>query len=98
MPLWKTKRSYYPTVTSLLAAWTLLMVLTLATMVSGRVTQHGGLGLALFLALLLVTWGKANVILRAYLNLRTVPAAADALAIVIALILAVVATLYALAV
>lgn len=93
-----TTRSYYPSARSLLAAWALLIVLTLATMVSGRVTQQGSLGLALLIPLLLVTWGKANVILRTYLNLRTVPAAADALAILIALILAVVATLYALAV
>ena len=72
-------KSYYPTSRKLAAAWALLIGLTLATMLSGRVTDHTQLGPALLALLFVVTWFKAGVILRIYLNLRTFPAAADAL-------------------
>lgn len=89
--------SYFPSRTSLAVAWALLITLTLGTMLTGRVTHQAKLALPLFSALMLVTWIKAGIILRSYLNLRTVPAAADTLTIVIGLILAVVTTLYVLA-
>lgn len=89
--------SYFPTRVSLAVAWTLLIALTLGTIFTGRVTDQRTLGVPLFAALLFVSWLKAGIILRTYLNLRTVPAAADALTILIGLILALVATLYVLA-
>lgn len=90
------RRSYFPGTRALLLAWGLLIVLTLATMAAGRVLETRHLGAALLGVLFLITWVKAGVILRQYLNLRTVPAAADALMILIALILAIVASLYVL--
>lgn len=90
--------SYYPSVRTLIVSWALLMALTVATMFAGRVVGTGRLGPALLAALFVVTWAKAGVILRQYLNLRTVPSAADALMVLIALILAVVLSLYMLAV
>lgn len=90
--------SYYPSVRTLIASWALLMVLTVATMFAGRVVGTGRLGPALLAALFVVTWAKAGIILRQYLNLRTVPSAADALIVLIGLILAVVLSLYMLAV
>lgn len=91
-------RSYFPSRGSLVLAWALLMSLTVGTMFAGRVNTAHQLGPAMLAALFLVTWAKAGVILRQYLNLRTVPAAADAMMILIALILAVVGSLYILAV
>lgn len=90
-------RSYFPSRTSLSIAWILLIALTIGTIFTGRVTHQSTLGVPLFAALLLVTWLKATIILRTYLNLRTVPAAADALTILVGLILAVIATFYVLA-
>lgn len=90
------KRSYFPSRTSLLIAWALLIALTVGTIFTGRVTYQSTLGVPLFAALLLVTWLKAGIILRTYLNLRTVPAAADALTILVGLIFAIIATLYVL--
>lgn len=92
----QTPPSYFPTVRALLVSWAMLMALTLGTMAAGRVLDEQRLGLLLLASLFGVTWLKAGVILRQYLNLRTVPAAADALMIVIGLILAIVASLYAL--
>ena len=89
--------SYYPSIRTLVVSWALLMVLTIATMFAGRVVGLGRLGPALLAALFVVAWAKAGIILRQYLNLRTVPAAADALMVLIAVILAVVASLYVLA-
>lgn len=89
---------YYPSARTLVVSWALLMALTIATMFAGRVVGTGRLGSGLLAALLVVTWAKAGIILRQYLNLRTVPAAADALMVLIAVILAVVASLYVLAV
>lgn len=89
--------SYFPSRLSLAIAWAILIALTVGTMFTGRVTHHSTLGVPLFAALLLVTWAKAAIILRTYLNLRTVPAAADALTILVGLIVAVIATLYVLA-
>ncbi len=88
--------SYFPSRKSLFIAWALLIALTVGTIFTGRVTYQSTLGVPLFASLLLVTWLKASIILRIYLNLRTVPAAADALTILIGLILAVIATLYVL--
>lgn len=90
--------SYYPSVRTLIVSWALLMALTVATMFAGRVVGTGRLGPAFLAVLFLVTWAKAGIILRQYLNLRTVPSAADALMVLIALILAVVLSLYMLAV
>lgn len=89
-------RSYFPGTRGLVLAWLGLIVLTLGTMAAGRVMDNRHLGPALLGVLFLVTWFKAGLILRQYLNLRTVPAAADALMILIALILAIVASLYVL--
>ncbi len=92
-----TTPSYFPSRVSLTVAWVFLIALTVGTIFAGRVTDHSTLGVPLFAALLLVTWVKAGTILRMYLNLRTVPAAADALTILVGLVLAVIATLYVLA-
>jgi hypothetical protein len=93
----KAAPSYFPSRTTLALAWIVLIGLTIGTMFTGRVTLQATLGVPLFAALLFVTWLKTAIILRTYLNLRTVPAAADALTILVGLVLAVIATLYVLA-
>jgi len=92
----KATRSYFPSRIALTIAWVVLIALTIGKIFTGRVTHQSTLAVPLFAALLLVTWAKAGIILRMYLNLRTVPAAADALTILVGLILAVIATLYVL--
>lgn len=90
-------KSYYPSRRALILTWALLMALTIGTMLAGRVTTVTTLGPGLLAVLFLVTWAKAGLILRQYLNLRTVPAAADVMMFLIALILVVVTSLYMLA-
>ena len=88
--------TYFPSVRRLVAAWAMLMGLTLATMLAGQVTGTSALGLGGTGVLLLVAWGKAGVILTTYLNLRTAPVWRDGLMVLIGVILAVVLTLFAL--
>lgn len=85
---------YYPSPWRLVVAWALLMGLTIATMLAGQVTTPRALGLGSFAALLLVSWGKAGVILTTYLNLRTAPVWRDGLMVLVGLILAIVLTLF----
>ncbi len=68
------ERSRLPTVSLLIRAWALLMVLTIGTMIAGRVTTAASLGLVWTSILLLITWAKARTILMVYLNLRAAPA------------------------
>lgn len=89
--------SYYPSTKTLVLAWAALMALTLGTIFTGQVSNPKSLGLGFMAALAIVTWWKSTVILRTYLNLRTVPSWADGFSVLIALILAIVVTLYALA-
>ena len=62
-----------PSGRTLLIAWGLLMALTFATMIAGRVTSTASLGLMWSAVLLVVTWAKARTILQIYLNLRSAP-------------------------
>ena len=62
-----------PGVRQLLAAWVLLMALTVGTMIAGRVTSAATLGLAWTALLMAITWAKARTILMVYLNLRVAP-------------------------
>lgn len=89
--------SYFPSTKRLLAAWAVLMALTVATMLAGQVTASSTLGVGAMAAVLLVAWGKAGMILATYLNLRTAPVWRDGLMVLIGVVLAVVLTLFALA-
>ncbi len=57
----------------LFMAWALLMVLTIGTMVAGKVTSAASLGLIWTGILLAISWAKARTILQVYLNLRAAP-------------------------
>ena len=57
----------------LIAAWLVLMALTIGTMIAGRVTNASTLGFAWLSALLVITYFKARTILNVYLNLRAAP-------------------------
>lgn len=59
-----------PSRKTLIIAWLALMGFSIATMITGRVTNPATLGPALMLALLVVTGFKSLWILRYYLNLR----------------------------
>jgi hypothetical protein len=63
-----------PSRKTLLAAWALMMALSLGTILAGRVTLDAPLGALFMLALLALTLVKAMAILRVYLNLRAAPA------------------------
>jgi len=62
-----------PSRRALLAAWAILMALTVGTMLAGHVTSSRSLGLAWTTALLAISWAKARTILAVYLNLRAAP-------------------------
>ncbi len=64
-----------PSRKSLVLAWLIMMVLSVGTMISGRVSDKGSLGMWFMALLLLVTALKALWILRTYLNLRAAPTA-----------------------
>ncbi len=57
----------------LFMAWGLLMVLTIGTMIAGKVTSAASLGLIWTGILLAISWAKARTILQVYLNLRAAP-------------------------
>ncbi len=57
----------------LFMAWALLMVLTIGTMIAGKVTSAASLGLIWTGILLVISWAKARTILQVYLNLRAAP-------------------------
>ncbi|MCF6195087.1 MAG: cytochrome C oxidase subunit IV family protein [Emcibacter sp.] len=59
-----------PSPKTLFFCWLALMALTIGTMLSGHATSDIALSDLLILALGLITWVKAMVILRYYLNLR----------------------------
>jgi len=51
-------------------AWAAMMLLTIGTMIAGRVTSDVTLGVIWMVALSAITWGKSLFILRYFLNLR----------------------------
>ncbi len=59
-----------PGIRLLARAWAIMMLLTVGTMIAGRVTSDVTLGVAWMVALSAITWGKSLFILRYYLNLR----------------------------
>lgn len=65
-----------PTTRRLVAAWSLLAGLTVASMVAGLVgvEDTAALGWTMVAFILAVTWIKAHQILAVYLNLRAAPA------------------------
>lgn len=90
-------RSYYPKVRTLLLAWAALMALTIGTMVAGRVTDTNSLGVGWMVALGVITWAKAGMILRNYLNLRTAPTWLDVFMAYLLILLVLVVGLFAFA-
>ena len=87
-----------PTARELLTGWALLMALTVGTMIAGRVTDTGALGLSWLIALLIITWAKARTILMVYLNLRAASIGWRAgFAAMLIVPLALIAAIYALA-
>ena len=60
-----------PSLRSLLLCWLVLLILTLGTMISGRVTSNISLTTLLIISLGLITWFKTLLILRYYLNLKS---------------------------
>ncbi|MBL4800302.1 MAG: cytochrome C oxidase subunit IV family protein [Emcibacter sp.] len=60
-----------PSTRILLLCWLALMILTVGTMLSGRVTSETALSSGLIISLGIITWFKSMLILRYYLNLRT---------------------------
>ena len=62
-----------PSRRTLFMAWALLMVLTIGTMIAGKVTSATSLGLIWTGVLLAISWAKARTILQVYLNLRAAP-------------------------
>ena len=61
----------FPSARTLFIVWLVLMGLTLATMIFGRVSGAGSLGLLLMAVLMTVTWFKSRLILLYYLDLRS---------------------------
>ena len=59
-----------PTPRKLVFIWLVLMALSLATMLAGKITSIETVGPAWMLILMAVTWIKANLILRYYLELN----------------------------
>lgn len=59
-----------PSTRSLIFCWLALMILTIGTMVSGRVTSDVSLSNILIITLGFITWFKSMLILRYYLNLK----------------------------
>ena len=60
-----------PNIRTLVFCWLALMILTIGTMLSGRVTSEVALNATLIISLAVITWFKSMLILRYYLNLRT---------------------------
>ncbi|MBL4895135.1 MAG: cytochrome C oxidase subunit IV family protein [Emcibacter sp.] len=60
-----------PNIRTLVFCWLALMILTIGTMLSGRVTSEVALSATLIISLAAITWFKSMLILRYYLNLRT---------------------------
>ncbi|PLX37087.1 MAG: hypothetical protein C0606_11280 [Hyphomicrobiales bacterium] len=72
------------------AAWIGLMMLTIGTMVFGRVTGTAALGTGFLVALAFVTFFKCRVILRRYLGLDRAPGWATTYDVFVAAVLIVV--------
>ncbi len=62
-----------PSRRTLFLAWAVLMMLTVGTMIAGKVTSAASLGLIWTAILLAISWAKARTILQVYLNLRAAP-------------------------
>ena len=60
-----------PSIRTLIFCWLALMVLTIGTMVSGRVNSDVALSSILIISLGFITWFKSMIILRYYLNLAS---------------------------
>ena len=60
-----------PSIRTLIFCWLALMVLTIGTMLSGRVTSDVALSGTLIITLGFITWFKSMLILRYYLNLAS---------------------------
>lgn len=88
--------TYFPTRRTLVLGWAALMLATTATAYLGKAGVPGALPAAFLGGLALVTWVKAGLILRVYLNLRTAPAWADGLMILVGLVLAMILVFFAL--
>jgi caa(3)-type oxidase subunit IV len=55
---------------TLLIIWLILMALTIATMIAGKVTNVASLGMMWMAVLMVVTWLKATLILNYFLDLK----------------------------
>lgn len=88
--------TYFPTRRTLVLAWAALMLATTATAYLGKAGVPGALPAAFLGGLAFITWVKAGLILRVYLNLRTAPAWADGLMILVGLVLAMILVFFAL--
>ncbi len=65
------QHSYYPKPKTLIIVWLLLMGLSIATMIAGKVTTNLSIG-TIWLAVLLIVAGlKSNLILHYYLDLKS---------------------------
>ncbi len=60
-----------PSIRTLIFCWLALMILTIGTMISGRVTSDVALSSVLIITLGFITWFKSMIILRYYLNLAS---------------------------
>lgn len=78
------------TVRSLLAAWAMLMALTLALAVAGDVNHPSRLGPVWIVVIALAAAAKARIVLRSYLGLYAAPAALAGFTFAIVLTLAIV--------
>ena len=65
------QRSTYPKPKTLLIVWTLLMVLSGATMIFGKVTANLPLGAVSLAVLLIVAGLKSSLILHYYLDMKS---------------------------
>ncbi|VAV99809.1 hypothetical protein MNBD_ALPHA01-1449 [hydrothermal vent metagenome] len=60
-----------PSTKTLITCWLALMLLTIGTMITGRVTSEVALSNILIISLGFITWFKSMLILRYYLNLAS---------------------------
>ena len=65
------RHSAYPSTRALLFTWALLTGLTIGTMIAGKTTKIESLGILWLAVLLLITFAKARLILRNYLDLKS---------------------------
>jgi len=65
------KRIFHSQVRKLFVVWLSLMILTMGTMLAGKVVSTQSLGIFWMVALMLVTFSKALLILDYYLELKT---------------------------